>query len=219
MNHRNRNLGLALIALGVFIFMSRWVSFLTIAALVLIFLGLRKIRDNETKQGNSLLMIGIIFLLIDHFTLILGLIFLSLGLYYVKSKRVYRDDRYFQKQSFLANLKWNREPWILQNMSLWHVIGEANLDLSLAIPEEEESIIILQGGYGDVHITVPDDIGVEIEMTVVLGRLRVEGDIESVSESGIMKTKRWKSPNYSFSDQKVKLLISYIVGEIEVRVR
>ncbi len=213
MENRNRNLGLALIALGIFILMSRWISFLTLAALVLLFLGIRQIRANEVKQGNALLLIGTILLLIDHFTLVIGMIFLSLGLFYIKSKRVHGDDHYFQKQSFMANIKWNREPWILQDMSLWHVIGEINLDLSLAILEEDESIIVLQGGYGDIHISIPDDIGIEVEMTVVIGKLITNEDMDS----GIMKTRKWRSPNYSFSDHKVKLLISYIVGEIEIR--
>lgn len=213
MDYRNRNLGLALIALGFLVFMSRWMSFLTIAALVLLFLGVRQIRANEVRQGNTLLLIGTILLLIDHFTLIIGVIFLSLGLFYLKSKREHRNDRYFQKQSFLANVKWNREPWIMQNMSLWHVIGEVNIDLSLAIPEDDNSIIILQGAYGDIHISVPDDIGVEVEMTVAIGKLITDDDIDS----GVMKTKRWQSPNYDFADHKVKLLVSYIVGEIEIR--
>lgn len=213
MTKNNRNLAFLFIGVGVFILFNNWISFMTIAALILIFIGIDKIRKNDGKRGYSFLTIGGILLMIDHLTLVLGIILISLGFFYAKSKKVHRDDRYIQKQNLMSNIKWDREPWVLRNMSLWHVVGELNLDLSLAIIEERECIIVLQGALGDVDITIPDDIGVQLEVSVLFGQI----DFNREKDTGLLNKRIWQSPNYEQSEQRVKLLISYIVADIDIR--
>lgn len=215
MRDKNRNIAFILIGVGLFMLFGKWISFFTIAALILFFIGLDQVRTRgNPKKGYMLFVIGGILLLLDHFTLLLGIILISLGLFYAKSKKVQRDDRYIQKQNLMSTIKWDREPWILRNMSLWHVVGEVSLDISLAIMEDRECVIVLQGALGDIDIVVPDDIGVQIEANVVFGQI----DFNHEKEAGFMNKRVWKSMNYDVSEQKVKLIISYIVGDIDIRI-
>jgi lia operon protein LiaF len=94
------------------------------------------------------------------------------------------------------------------------VVGEVNLDLSLAIMEDRECVIVLQGALGDIDVSIPDDIGVQIEANVVFGQI----DFNHEKEAGFMNKRVWQSLNYDESDQKVKLIISYIVGDIDIRI-
>ena len=215
MQGKNRNIAFIMIGIGLFMLLGDWISFLTIAALILFFIGLDQIRKRgNTRRGYMLFVIGGILLLLDHFTLLLGIILISLGLFYAKSKKEQRDERYIQKQNLMSSLKWDREPWVLRNMSLWHVVGEVNLDLSLAIMEEKECTIVLQGALGDIDVSIPDDIGLELEANVVLGQINFNHE----KEAGFMNKRVWKSPHYDSCDQKVKLVISYIVGDIDIRI-
>jgi lia operon protein LiaF len=214
MDRQNRNLAILLIVVGLLIFLSRWISFLTIAALFLIFWGIRNIRENETKRGYTLLFVGGMIFLLDNFTLIIGIILISLGLFYVKSKNVHKSNTVMQKQNLITSIKWNIEPWFLQDISLWHVIGDVDLDLSLAIPDQNESIIVLQGAFGDVDLFIPDDIGARIEVAVLFGQIKFNDDIDT----GVLNKRVWQSPHYQNSEYKVKLFISYIVGDIDIRI-
>jgi len=119
-----------------------------------------------------------------------------------------------QKQNLITSIKWNIEPWFLQDISLWHVIGDVDLDLSLAIPDQNESIIVLQGAFGDVDLFIPDDIGARIEVAVLFGQIKFNDDIDT----GVLNKRVWQSPHYQNSEYKVKLFISYIVGDIDIRI-
>lgn len=213
MDQRNRNLAIILIAIGAFILLSRWVSIVTIAALVLIFFGVKRLRSNEGRSSYKLLIVGAILLMFDNFTIIFGIVLISLGLFYAKSKKAHRDERYIQRHNLHSSIQWNREPWILRSISLWHVVGDIEMDFSLAIPESMENVVVLQGAFGDIDITIPDDIGVYIEASVLLGQVSFDQD----QDSGLVNKRVWQSPNYEMSEHKVKLFISYIVGDIDIR--
>jgi lia operon protein LiaF len=147
-------------------------------------------------------------------TFILAIIFISLGYFYIKSKQLHRDDTYLQKQTLVDSIRWGQEPWILRNISIWYVIGEFNMDLSLAILEQKETTVILQGVIGDVDIIVPEDIGVSVQASVMLGQI----DVAMEKEAGLMNKLVWQSPNYNTCDHRVKLVLSYIVGDIDIKI-
>ncbi|GAB7388291.1 hypothetical protein BSNK01_21280 [Bacillaceae bacterium] len=212
MERKNRKLAILLIVIGLFLLFGRWISFLTIAALLFIFWGIRKLRGNETKRGYLLLIAGGMIFLMDNFTLIIGIVLISLGLFYVKSQKVQQSGTIVHKPCLITSLKRNMEPWFLQDISLWHVIGDVDLDLSLAIPDHAESIIMLEGALGDVDIFIPEDIGVHIEAAVLLGQIKWNDEVET----GVLKKRVWQSPHYPFSEYKVKLYISYLAGDISV---
>lgn len=214
MDNRNRNTALVLIAAGLFILVEHYVSFFTIAALVFIALGIYKIRTSPDKIGYVLLVVGIAIFFSGHFTFILAVVIISLGLFYMKSRQAHADDRYEQKYSLVESVKRDKEPWELKNSSMWNVAGEIYMDLSLAIMEQKETTIVLQGVFGDVDIIVPEFIGVTVNASALIGQIDVAGE----KETGLVNKVVWKSPNYDTCDQKVKLLISYAVGDIDIKI-
>lgn len=214
MENRNRNTALVLIAAGLFLLLGHLIGFFTVAALIIIWLSIHKIRSSEEKTGYILLAVGILMLLNNHLVIVIAIVLISLGYFYIKSKQLHRDDTYMQKQNLLESLKWDKEPWVAQNMSLWYLVGEINMDLSLALFEETETTMILQGVIGDVDIIVPEDMGVSIHASVLFGQVDVGRD----REAGVLNRMVWTSPHYEASEHKLKLMLSYIVGDVDIKV-
>lgn len=212
-NNRNRNAAIVLIAVGLFLLFHNHVSFFTVAALFLIMFGVKKVRSGSARKGYALLAAGLLIIFGGHLSFIIAIILISLGFFYLKSKRVHRDDSYVQKQSMVESIRWGKEPWVLRNYSIWNVIGEVQIDLTYAIFEHKETTLILQGIVGDVDIVVPEDMGVSITSSVLFGQL----DVGSEKEAGITNKVVWQSPDYEACDQQIKLIISYIVGDVDIK--
>ncbi len=214
-NHRrNRNTALLLIGSGLFLLIGSRIGFFTIAALACVWFGVQKIRAGEHKMGYALLGSGAVILLHDYFSIVFAAALILLGYFYMRSKRICRDGTYVQKQNLLESVRYNKEPWVLRNMSIWYLFGEINMDLSLALMEDKEVTLILQGIIGDVDIIVPEDMGVFVDASVLFGQI----DAAKERESGALNKIVWQSANYETSGQKVKLIISYIVGDIDIKV-
>ncbi|RKN65485.1 cell wall-active antibiotics response protein LiaF [Paenibacillus ginsengarvi] len=213
MENRNRNTAIVLIVAGLFILIQHYFSFFTIAALSFIALGVYKIRSSPDKIGYGILIVGIIVLFSGNFAFILSIVLISLGLFYMKSKQAHRDDSFTQKHSLLESFKRDKEPWELKNMSMWNVVGEIYMDMSLVILDQKETTIVVQGGLGDVDIIVPEFIGVSVNASALVGQIKAGSE----KETGLVNKVVWQSPNYETCDQKVKILISYLVGDIDIK--
>ncbi|MCY7483410.1 MULTISPECIES: cell wall-active antibiotics response protein LiaF [Paenibacillus] len=213
MNKNNRLLAYILIFFGLLILIGKWLSFVTFVALVMLYFGMRKVRAAELRVGYTLLGIGGTLLLLEHLMLFVGIILISLGIFYSRTRKDQKHEHVEKRQNITSSLKWDRVPYILHSQSMWHLIGESDIDLSLAILEEPETTLIFQGVLGDMDITIPDDIGVYIEATVIFGQIDVGRD----KETGFLNKWTWRSPNYEFMEQRVRLHISYIVGDIDIR--
>jgi lia operon protein LiaF len=215
-SNRKRNTWLVLIAAGVFLLLEKKVGFFTLVALGFIVFGIYHLRTSiqSQKKGYIYVAIGTIILLGGHFSVIIGLILISLGLFYLKSKRIHKDGPYFQKQKIIESLRWDKDPWVLQNISIWSVIGELHLDFSLAIPESREVTVVMQGIIGDIDIIVPEDLGVSVQSSVFFGQI----DAPPHKEAGLLNKLVWQSPNYAASTYQVKLMISYVIADVDIKV-
>lgn len=211
--NRQRNTYMLFIAAGVFLLVQHLLGIVTLIALFLILFGIHFIRTGVSKRGYVLLGIGGIVLVGDNFAFIVAAILLSLGYFYLKSTQTHLDDSYLQKQNIIESVKWNQQPWTLRNMSIWNVMGEITMDLSLAIMEDKEVTIILQGVIGDIDMIIPEDVGVSVSGSVFFGQL----DVALEKEAGLLNKIVWQSPNYNTSSNKVKLMISYIVADVDVK--
>ncbi|NEW09833.1 cell wall-active antibiotics response protein [Paenibacillus sp. SYP-B3998] len=212
--NRNRNTALLLIGTGLFLLLDRMFGFFPILAIILILLGIHRLRSHRERKGYVLIGVGAVILFGDHITIVLSVVLISLGLFFIRSKRVHKDDSYIQKQKLVDSVRLGREPWILRNSSTWYIIGETYIDLSLAILEQRETTVILQGVVGDVDIKVPEDIGVSLNSSVTLGQIQ----IGSERDTGVMNKLVWESANFEQCDHRVKLVLSYIVGDINVKI-
>lgn len=214
MDTRKRFLAIGLIGFGVLLIFGKWLSFFTIVALFFLVFGIYKIRQGEqVKTGYILLAIGGGMILLDHFMLVLAILMISLGYYYAKIRKTQPQGNYVQKQNITSSIRWDRDPWSLRNTSMWHVVGELDIDLSLAMVEGGHNVLMFQGIVADVDLVIPEDYGVEIEAFVLFGQI----DFGQDKETGMLNRLYWKSPNYELRDQKVKIIISYLVGDVDIR--
>jgi lia operon protein LiaF len=213
-NNRKRNTALVLIGAGLFLLMQHAFGFFPILAVLLILLGIQRIRSRSQRKGYLLVGIGTLILLGNSFSIVLAIIFLSLGFFYLKSKKMHTDKTYMQKQKILDSIRLGREPWILRSSSIWYMIGETHIDLTLAILEQKETTLIIQGIIGDLDIIVPEDIGVSVTSSVMFGQITVAQN----RETGIINKLAWQSPNFERSEHRVKLVISYIVGDVDIKI-
>ncbi len=213
--NRHRGTYAILIGAGVYLLLFKLLGLATLMAVLLVLLGLYVFYAyGFRKKGLFLLVVGILVLLGHHLLLILSLILISLGFFYIKSKQMHKNDRYIQKQKLLENIRWDDSPWVMRDMSLWFVVGEVHMDLSLAIIENKETTIMLQGIVGNIDLIVPEELGIAVESSVLFGQL----DVEDRRETGMINKIVWQSPGFETSDTKVKLIISYVVGDVDITV-
>lgn len=212
-NQRQRNTYLLLIGAGVFLLAHKLFGFGTIVAAFFLLIGFHRIRSTGERKGYLLFLIGLLILLSSHFTVIVAVVLISLGLFYMKSRDVHKDPLYLQKRSLLESIRWVREPFVLRSMSVWSLIGEVRMDLSLAIFEEAEVTVVLQGVIGDIDLFVPEDVAVETECSVLFGQV----DVASEKEAGVVNKIVWRSPHYATAEHRVKLVLSYVVGDVNVK--
>ncbi|MCZ8522852.1 MULTISPECIES: cell wall-active antibiotics response protein LiaF [Paenibacillus] len=211
---RNRNMALVLIGAGLFLLADNHLSFFTVLALFLLLMGVHKIRSGAERKGYLLLLIGGLLLLGGNLPLIAAVILISLGFFYNKMRKVHKDERHVRKQSLIESIRWGRDPWILRNMSIWNVLGELQMDLSYAITEQKETTIVLQGVIADIDLIVPEDMGVSVTASVLFGQTSVGYD----KEAGVLNKMVWQSPNYWTAERQLRLEISYIVADIDIKI-
>lgn len=212
--NNNRNVALILIGVGIYLLINDHFGFFTVMALLFIFYGINKVRSSSVRKGYIWIGVGLVILLGGNLSLLLSIILISLGFFYIKSKQLQKDGSYVRKQSLVESIRWGKEPWILRSSSIWNVLGELQIDLTYAIIEQPETTIVLQGVIADVDIIVPEDIGVSVTSTVLFGQT----DIGPNKEAGVLNKTAWQSPNYETADTKVNILISYVVADIDIKV-
>lgn len=213
MGNRNRNTAILFITAGVFFALGKLIGFSAVSAALLIWLGLYKVRTDGGVKGYAVLALGTVLLIGHHLSIVVALVLFSLGYFFIKSKKVHNNGEYVQHQTIVESLRWDSEPWVLTNMSRWSLLTEARLDLSLALREEQEVTVMLQGLVGDIDIIVPEEYGVSVEASVWLGRI----GFGSEKDSGLLNKRNWQSPHYAESAHKVKLIFSFAVGDIEIK--
>jgi lia operon protein LiaF len=60
---------------------------------------------------------------------------------------------------------------------------------------------------------VPEFLGVSVNASALVGQINAGNE----KETGLVNKVNWQSPNYETSDQKVKLIVSYVVGDIDIK--
>lgn len=101
----------------------------------------------------------------------------------------------------------------LTNLHVWHGVGDVVIDLSRALMPEEETFLVVNGWVGDVTIYVPVDLPVAVNAEVSIGDMEVFGH----RQGGLNRQVMMRSENYESASRKVKLIVSLIIGDIDVK--
>jgi lia operon protein LiaF len=101
----------------------------------------------------------------------------------------------------------------LTDMFIWHGIGNVVIDLSRAVLQEEEAVIVIRGWIGDITLYVPVDLPVAVAAEVSIGDLGVFGH----HQGGLNRCVSMRSDTYDKASKKVTLNISLLLGDIDVK--
>lgn len=105
-------------------------------------------------------------------------------------------------------------PFELEDIQLSHAVCDVTIDLSKAVIPEGESTIVISSLIGDVDIYVPYDLSVSVASTAILGDLKI---LER-RHSGFGCRVHAETPGYSRSPRRVKIAVSLLIGDVDVRV-
>lgn len=116
------------------------------------------------------------------------------------------------RKAFIGEVHYT-ERFELKDLSIQQAIGDVKIDLTKAIVQEGETVIIINGWVGDIDIYVPYDLPVIVDASVFFGEL----EIFDKHETGMNRHITIKSTQYDEAAKKVKIILSLFVGDIDVR--
>ncbi|WP_123039368.1 cell wall-active antibiotics response protein LiaF [Cohnella candidum] len=200
------------IAAGLYLALGGIAGYATVNAAILLVLGIYRFRIDRCRPAMVLIAICTLILIVNQFVLFAVIVLISLGFYYFRSRPA-AAGLYRNAHRLVLNMRLDEQSWVLQSMSCWQAVGEIRMDMSLAIPEEKETTIVLQGLVGDVDLTIPEDYGLQVEASVLVGQI----GYKNTRDGGMLHRLSWRSPDYDRREYRLKLQLFYLVGDIKIR--
>jgi lia operon protein LiaF len=124
-----------------------------------------------------------------------------------------RKKRKVYKSSIIGDLTMGKEISDIDELHLWHGIGDIDIDLSKAILSDGEIQISVAGWIGDVDIFVPKELPVQIITNVRIG----ESQIFDQFEGGLKRNSYYKSFGYDEAYRKVLIKIDLKIGDVRIK--
>lgn len=214
MEARNRNTAIVFITTGMYLLLGHLIGFVPVTALIVVLLGFYKLKVSSDRKSYVLIAVGLFILLGEQVAIGIAILLIVFGIYFMRKRTEPDTPGFVQRQGAVESLRWDREAWVIRNTSMWYAVAEIRMDFSLGLPEEKEATIILQGVIGDLDIVVPEDFGLQIVSSVMLGQVQALGR----KESGVMNKFVWQTPHYETSEHKVRLILSYVLADVDIKV-
>ncbi|WEG13027.1 cell wall-active antibiotics response protein LiaF [Pullulanibacillus sp. KACC 23026] len=136
-----------------------------------------------------------------------------------KSRKSEKDAQYDAigstvRSSFIGDYHLMGRQFELEDLTIRNGIGDVKIDLTKAIIPEGETVIVVQAWIGDVDIFVPYDLDLSVSASVTIGDL----NILSEKQGGFGRQVTIKTKDYESSSRRVRLILSLLIGDIDVRV-
>jgi lia operon protein LiaF len=94
------------------------------------------------------------------------------------------------------------------------VFGDRRLDLTGGKVAEGEQKLKVSGVFGDSLVNLPAGLAYAVEVSTVFGTVRVSDQ----KSEGIARSLKYESPDYPSASRKLKIDLSGVFGDVEVRV-
>lgn len=226
-------IGILLLFLEVSFFDGGVLIFLCIAAFC-IYLGRKKL---PSKSGRLLMWFGIIVLVVNIFNTVAFKFSLFALLLYVIFR--YADSKKSPKTvqpSFKEGAPPLKAPVVLKRAAIqnewfgrkktpegvyeWEdinvqgIIGDTVIDLGNTYLPKGTSVVTVRNILGNIEILVPYDVEVSIHHSVLAGAIEV---FEHQEPRVFNESLYYQTPGYEEAPQKVKVVISMWVGDLEVK--
>ncbi|MGZ4160120.1 MAG: cell wall-active antibiotics response protein LiaF [Neobacillus sp.] len=216
------------------LFFNRGLIFSLFISLGMVYLGRRKA---GSKRGRLLFFSGIIFFVLSilnmmTFKFLLLAILLHFFIQFVQSKRTPKkitvdirkseqenqEETIIREKPLFENILFGQQKTPLgvyewNDVNIQAGIGDTIIDLSYTMLPKGETVIFIRNIIGNIQILVPYEIDVSIHHSCIAGSAAVFNHRESKIFNQVYHL---KTPGYEKAGQKVKILTSLVVGNIEV---
>lgn len=125
----------------------------------------------------------------------------------IKRKPLIKADLFGHKKTPEHVYEWN-------DINIQGIYGDTVIDLSNTVLPKGESTILVRHFIGNVTVLVPYDIEVSVNHSSIAGASTV---FQHHDERVLNQTIIFQTPNYDESEQRVKLVTSMMVGNLEVK--
>lgn len=117
------------------------------------------------------------------------------------------------KKSFVGSINFGQNPWEVGHSDFWIGIGDIDLDFSKALLKDGVNTVDLSGWVGDIKLYIPEELPVKILIDLKIG----EVDMFNESSSGTNRSLQYVSPSYDHAENRLKLNISFLVGDVDIK--
>lgn len=230
---------LSIVAVGTVIdlLLGRFSIFFIALSIFLVAIGYQQFRRKNSFTAYILIAIASGFLLFALFTSVsFALIFAALIIYNsyqlfrsssnkstldisikpnpLESQAYIQIDPYF-KNKLIGEYRHFQQNYAIEDINLQTGFGDVSIDLSDTIIPQGETVILIRGMIGNIYLNVPSDIDMSVQMSLLCGKM----DLLKDSKTAFNLTQKYQSVDYKNSSRKIKIVVSLLVGDIEVKHR
>jgi lia operon protein LiaF len=125
----------------------------------------------------------------------------------VQRKPIFRNILFGQQRTPDQVYEWN-------DINIQSGVGDTIIDLSYTVIPKGETVIYIRNFIGNIQIFVPYDYEVSVQHSVLLGTTTVFDFHEAKMLNQVFHL---QTPDYENANQKVKIITSVVLGDIEVK--
>jgi lia operon protein LiaF len=216
-------------------FVNQGIIFSLFISIIMVYLGRKSM---PKKRGKLLFWGGIVILIINIFHMItfrflMLAIFIHFVIQFAQSKRAPNivspvvsestenkpREQVIQRKPLFRNILFGQQrtpdhvyEW--NDINIHSGVGDSIIDLSYTVIPKGETVIYIRKFIGNIQIFVPYDYEVSVQHSVLLGTTTVFDFHEAKMLNQVFHL---QTPDYEKADQKVKIITSVLLGDIEVK--
>lgn len=100
------------------------------------------------------------------------------------------------------------------DINIQAAVGDTVIDLSYTVLPKGETVIAIRNVIGKVQVLVPYELEVNISHSSIVGTVSVFNHAETKVFNQVMQ---YQTPDFQKSEQKVKIITSLFIGDLEVK--
>lgn len=120
----------------------------------------------------------------------------------------------FFKNTFFGRQKSPEYVYEWDDINIQCGVGDSIVDLSYTVLPEGESVIFIRNIIGNVHVYVPYEVEVKVSHSAIYGSSTI---FENVDLKSYNRNLMYQTEQYDHAKQKIKIITSMVVGDLEVK--
>ncbi|MFC3884546.1 cell wall-active antibiotics response protein LiaF [Bacillus songklensis] len=124
------------------------------------------------------------------------------------TKKPLFDNRFMGRQQTPEHVyEWN-------DINIQAGIGDTVIDLSYTVLPKGEAVVFIRNFIGNIRVLVPYEVEMSVHHSVWAGTAKILNEYDSKVFNQVL---RFQTSQYEKAEQKVKIMTSMMVGDLEVK--